>query len=118
MSILESFNYMHQDCRNKIFKSIPNVKNGLLYLVVIRADLNFSVSHRSCEAILPSLDKTKKFQIVCELLQNPQLLNSILQEIQRIRPQEYEAIMVGFNNQSNPQQSLQRFAALMADTEV
>merc|ERR1719419_1545386 len=56
--------------------------------------------------------------ILQSLLQNPQLLNSILQEIQRIRPQEYEAIMVGFNNQSNPQQSLQRFAALMADTEV
>jgi len=56
--------------------------------------------------------------ILQTLLQNPNLLNMVLQEINSFRPQEYQAIMAGFNDSSNPQQALQRFAALMNDTEV
>merc|ERR1719336_1163570 len=56
--------------------------------------------------------------ILQTLLQNPNLLNMVLQEINSFRPQEYQAIMAGFNDSSNPQQALQRFGALMNDTEV
>lgn len=56
--------------------------------------------------------------ILQTLLQHPNLLNLVLQEINSFRPQEYQAIVAGFNDQSNPQQALQRFAALMGDTEV
>jgi len=57
--------------------------------------------------------------ILSSLLQNPQLLHQILQTINNIRPQEYQAIMNGFNNESsNVQQSLGRFASLLNDAEV
>merc|ERR1719361_2622179 len=50
------------------------------------------------------------------LLQNPQLLNVVLQEVATIRRQEYDAIVN--NMQNNPQQAVGRFAQLLNDTEV
>jgi len=55
-------------------------------------------------------------ELMTNLLQNPQLLNVILQEVATIRRQEYDAIVS--NMQNNPQQAVGRFAQLLNDTEV
>merc|ERR1719499_2869096 len=55
-------------------------------------------------------------QLLTQLLQNPAMLNAVLQEISTIRPEAYQQIVQ--NMQANPQTAVQQFATLLNDPQV
>lgn len=55
-------------------------------------------------------------ELMQNLLQNPQLLNSVFTEVRRLRPEETQGIVSII--QSDTQTALQRFAGLLSDVQV